>query len=134
MKNKKVVAIFYADARNLSGVKRIGTEVTSVPDDVWNEIDIEVPADLQITSKIEDKNEIFSAKLVFRELCSSLRYRHIAAYKVRLADGSEMLIGNSERPYPVLTKDQNLSSGNSNSQLRELTVTYSDFKDIPYII
>lgn len=58
MKNKKVVAIFYADARNLSGVKRIGTEVTSVPDDVWNEIDIEVPADLQITSKIEDKNEI----------------------------------------------------------------------------
>lgn len=133
MRSKKVIAVFYTDARTLSGVKRIGTEVTSVPDDVWNEIDIEVPADLQITSKIEDKTEIFTAKLVFRELCS-LRYSHIAAYKVRLADGSEMLIGNSDRPYPVLTKDQNLSSGNSNSQLRELTVTYSDIKDIPYII
>lgn len=133
MRSKKVIAVFYTDARTLSGVKRIGTEVTSVPDDVWNEIDIEVPADLQITSKIEDKTEIFTAKLVFRELCS-LRYSHITAYKVRLADGSEMLIGNSDRPYPVLTKDQNLSSGNSNSQLRELTVTYSDIKDIPYII
>lgn len=57
----------------------------------------------------------------------------MAAYKVKLADNSELLIGANERPYPVITESQNLSSGNSNSQLRELTVTYSDNKNIPYI-
>lgn len=133
MKNKKVIAISFADARELKNLVRLGSDsVTNVPAGIWKEIAIEVPADLEISSKFDDKIVIFTAKLVFRELCRQ-HYPQMAAYKVKLADNSELLIGANERPYPVITESQNLSSGNSNSQLRELTVTYSDNKNIPYI-
>lgn len=133
MKNKKVIAISYADARELNNVIRIGTDVvTGLPTDVWTEIAMEIPADLELSSKIDDKIEIFSAKLVFREICKQ-NYPPISAYRVKLADNSELLIGDYDRPYPVITESQNISSSNSNSQLKELTVSYSSCKKIPII-
>lgn len=133
MKNHKVVAISYADARELKEVYRLGADkVDHVPMEIWKGVDIEVPADLEITSKIEDKVAVFTAKLVFRERCRH-DYPPMSAYRVRLADGTDLLLGSSERPYPVVTESQNLSSGNSDSQLRELTVAYSDRKRIPVV-
>ena len=133
MKNKKVVAVSVADARELTNIVRVGNgTVTHVMDYIWIDMDIEVPGELEISSKIEDKVEIFTTKLTFREKCCHA-YPLTPAFKVRSADGTEMVIGSSDRPYPVITQSQKLSSGNSDSQLWELTVTYSDRRRIPVI-
>lgn len=134
MKNKKVVAVSFTDARNIGDVYRIENDGTiHVSSSNWTDIDMEVPGELEITSKIEDKVVIYTAKLTFREKCRH-DYPPMTAFRVRLADGSGMLIGSSQRPYPVVTETQNISSGNSNSQLRELTVTYSNREGIPRVI
>ena len=132
MKNKKVIEVWLNDAKELGSVSRIGDVLKILPGTNWTKIAMEVPGDLEISSKIEDKVEIFTAKLTFRETCR-YDYPPTPVFTVRLADGTLMLIGSSERPYPVVTESQAFSSSNSNSQLRELTVTYSDRLRIPLI-
>ena len=117
MKNKKVVEVWFNDARNLDTIFRIGDVLDHLPGTNWTRIAMEVPGELEISSKIEDKVEIFTAKLTFREICR-YDYPPTPAFLVRLADNTRMVIGSSERPYPVVTESQSLSSSNSNSQLR----------------
>ena len=100
MKNKKVVAVSVTDARELTNIIRVDKgKITNVFDYIWIDIDIEVPGELEISSKIEDKVEIFTTKLTFREKCCHA-YPLTPAFKVRSADGTEMVIGSSDRPYP----------------------------------
>lgn len=87
-------------------------------------IDIVVPAKLSINNKVVDKNHVFEYQLVFKT-CEKLEVRGHWAYAVDLADGTSLLIGSNNRPYPVTTSSQTLPDNLTDSQLMEVTVTLS---------
>lgn len=135
MKTKKVITVSVAESSSLSSCRRLGpASITNVPASIWRKIPIEVPADLTLSSKIEDKEVLHTAKLVFRQCGEAGREMHIPVYRIRLADDSELLLGGSTRPFPVRTYSQNLSSGSNDSLLREVTVSLTSVLELPYII
>ena len=91
------------------------------------EICIQVPAKLTINNKVVDKNRVREYQLVFKT-CEQLDLNGHWAYAIGLADGSRLVIGSKERPYPVAVSSQVLPENMSDSQLVEVTVTWS----IPY--
>lgn len=135
IRNKKVVAVSVAEASALSSCIRLGpASVANVPASVWLKLDMEVPADLTLSSKIEEKETLHTAKLVFRQCGEADKAFRIPVYRILLADGSELLLGGGTRPYPVRTYTRNLTSGSSDSQLLEVTVTLTSVSELPYII
>lgn len=133
-RTKKVTAVYVTEASKLSVVLRTGRNtVINVPDDVWTQLDIQVPADLTLSSKVEDKVTLHTAKLVFSECSDIDAGYHIPMYKVKLADGTTLLMGGSARPYPVRTYEQEYSSGDNDSQLRKVTVNFTDVYELPVI-
>ncbi|MCD8296819.1 MAG: hypothetical protein LUC88_04530 [Prevotella sp.] len=98
----------------------------------WSEIEIKVPASLTITDKIEDNVPIFTATLTF-ETCEELEDRERYAWRLTLIDGTQMLIGTDERPYPVMTVSESHPDSVTDDQLNKVTVTYSSQFTIPVI-
>lgn len=133
-RTKKVTAVLVAEASQLGSVRRISRhEVTDVPETVWTRLQIKVPADLTLSSKVEDKVTLHTSKLVFRECGDTDGSFHIPAYKVVLADGTALLMGGKKRPYPIRTYEQDYSSNDSDSQSREVTITLTDVYEPPVI-
>lgn len=87
-------------------------------------LDIQVPARLSVTSKVVDKNLVWDYQLVFRT-CQRLEVRGHYAYRLDLADGLHLLIGSCSRPFPVTVSALTLPDNMSDSQLQEVTVTWS---------
>lgn len=133
-RTKKVTEVYVTEASQLSSVKRISrATVINVPTTVWTRLIIDVPAELTLSSKIEDKAELHTSKLVFKECAAPDEEMHIPVYKIVLADGTTLLMGGYERPYPVRTYQRSYSSGNNDSQLKEATVTLTDVYSLPII-
>lgn len=106
-------------ARNIDLIKGLGER-----------IDIVVPAKLSINNKVVDKNHVFEYQLVFKT-CEKLEVRGHWAYAVDLADGTSLLIGSNNRPYPVTTSSQTLPDNLTDSQLTEVAVTISLRSELP---
>lgn len=129
-----VVAVDRTYFQNLIGMQHVGKANVTLPDDiVWTPLQIKSPCSLSITDKDEDKNTIYTAKLVFKT-CEDIADRHHYAYRCRLIDGRCRLLGTAERPFAVMTIAETMPENLTDSQLNEVTVTYSSARPIPTII
>ena len=99
----------------------------------WENIPIKIPARLTISDKIEDGVRLHTAQLVFRT-CAEPGDRGRQVYRCKTADGRYYLIGTNERPYPLSTVTMNHPDNMTDSQLNEVTVSYTSASEIPFII
>jgi hypothetical protein len=131
---RNVIAIDRVPVSSLSGFQRVGTGRVKLNGETpWQPISIKVPARLTVSEKIEDGVRLHTAQLVFRT-CEDAGDLGRWAYRCRTADGKEILIGTPERPYPVGTVTKNHPDNMSDSQLDEVTVTWTSSLTIPIII
>lgn len=96
--------------------------------------DIRRPAALAIEEKVEEGQRIYAAKLVFSTCTKWPENIQRMAYLCETADGDRYLIGNHDRPYPLATRKSTHPNNYSDSQLTEVTVTYSSDKMVPIIV
>lgn len=133
-KPHNIIAIDRVSASQLTGFQRIGTESVKISADVsWQSINIKVPARLIISDKIEDGVRLHTSQLIFRT-CESVRDLKRYVYRCRTADGNYILIGAPERPYPVGTVTVSHPDNMTDSQLDEISVSWTSGHRIPYII
>lgn len=134
MKQIKIVtAVERTLVSSLSGMKMVSkTEAVLSSGIEWQPLTIKPHAQLTVSDKVEDKNTVWTAKLVFKA-CGEFGDRGPWAYRCRLKDGSYRLIGSGGRPYPVTTVTENMPENISDNQLCEVTVTWQSPHFVPYI-
>ena len=110
-----------------SDVDRVTTDPSFDFGDKLNSVS---PAKLSINNKVIDKNQLWEYQLVFRT-CQYFPAVGHWAYLLYLADGKWMLLGSSQRPYPVMVSSKTLPENLSDSQLWEVTVTWSNSSKAP---
>ena len=134
MKQIKIVtAVERTPVTSLQGMKFISKTTAQLPSGIsWQPLEIKPHAQLTISDKVENKNNIWTAKLVFKT-CQEFVDRDRWAYRCRLLDGRYRLIGTDERPYPVASVSENRPENVTENQLNEVTVNYLSARFIPYI-
>lgn len=134
MKQIKIVtAVERTPVTSLQGMKFISKITAQLPSGIsWQPLEIKPHAQLTISDKVENKNNIWTAKLVFKT-CQEFVDRDRWAYRCRLLDGRYRLIGTDERPYPVASVSENMPENVTENQLNEVTVNYLSARFIPYI-
>lgn len=84
-----------------------------------------VPAKLSINNKVVDKNILWEYKLDFRS-CKDLEVNGHWVYVLKLATGKWLMLGTKDRPYPVMVSSKLLPDNLSDSQLWEVSVSWSN--------
>lgn len=131
---RNIIAIDRISAGAIVGIRRLSTSSVQVSAlTPWESIPIKVPARLTISDKIEDGVRIYTAQLVFRT-CEDFGDRDRKVYRCKTADGRYYLIGSNDRPYPVTNVNEPHPDNMTDSQLNEVTVSYSSASKIPYIL
>lgn len=98
--------------------------------DSGEEVNANVPAKLTINNKVIDKNHVWEYQLIFRT-CLDLKATGHWAYLLKLANGKWIILGSNQRPYPVTVSSRTLPDNLSDSQLWEVTVTWSNRSEAP---
>lgn len=130
---KMVLGVERTECSNLRGLKRMDGEHVRIPEEVtWEKIRVRPYASLSISTKYEDKLQIFTATLKFFT-CQNLINGKLYAYRLKLIDGSFKLIGSDERPYPVMTIQENMPDKPTENQWNEVQVTWTTNSRIPQI-
>ena len=118
---------------NLNGMLRFGNNIVKLPEKVkWEEITSREHASLSTTEKVDDKVPIYNATLKFFT-CLNLQDHRNYAYRLKLVDGSQLLLGTSVRPFPVMTVQDSLPEKPSDNSWMEVTVSWSSIMLIPQI-
>jgi len=124
---KNIIKIEAVRADDLSAVVFPARHLCIIPSSVvFQQIAAKSPSSCEITDKIESKVRIFTSKLTFKSSEQIDCEAHPLAYRVTTADGCRYLIGRSHRPYPVLTRTENMPGSMTDSSLITYTVTWSD--------
>jgi hypothetical protein len=95
-------------------------------------LDIVSPAKLSVNNRVSEKARICEYQLVFRT-CEELEVAGHYAYALVFADGSGCVLGSDSRPYPVTVSSRTLPDNLSDSQLWEVSVTYTVPAPVPVI-
>lgn len=139
---KNFLEIFKVMIKNVIAVHRLQCSALEVDSPVsmvnniefikehGDHLNIVVPAKLSINNKVVDKNMVWEFQLVFKT-CEQLEVRGHWAYALDLADGTRLLIGSLNRPYPVTTSSHTLPDNLTDSQLMEITVTWVECTGMP---
>lgn len=131
---RNVIAIDRVPVSSLAGFIRVGADAVRVAAGVpWQPLAIKVPARLTVSDKVEDGVRLHTAQLVFRT-CDDCDGGGRWAYRCHTADGRLYLVGSDARPYPVGTGVKNHPDNMTDSQLDEVTVTWTSSHGIPFII
>lgn len=135
MKQIKIItAIDRIPVTSLVGMSRVSNTGVKLPYGInWQPLAIKPHAQLSISDKVEDKNTVWTVKLVFKT-CEEFGDRGRWAYRCKLVNGSYRLIGTDERPYPVASVLENMPENVTENQLNEVTVNWQSAHFIPYII
>ena len=129
-----ITAVDRIPVTSLVGMSRVSKTGVKLPYGInWQPLAIKPHAQLSISDKVEDKNTVWTVKLVFKT-CEEFGDRGRWAYRCKLVDGSYRLIGTDERPYPVASVLENMPENVTDSQLNEVTVNWQSAHFIPYII
>ena len=132
-KIKIITAIDRIPVTSLVGMSRVSKTGVKLPYGInWQPLAIKPHAQLSISDKVEDKNTVWTVKLVFKT-CEEFGDRGRWAYRCKLVDGSYRLIGTDERPYPVASVLENMPDNVTENQLNEVTVNWQSAHFIPYI-
>ncbi len=122
---RNIIAIDRLRAGEIVGLQHVSTTSVRVSAlTPWVSIPIRVPARLTISDKIEDGVRLFTAQLVFRT-CEEPGDVGRMVYRCSTADGRCYLLGSNERPYPVTTVNDSHPDNMTDSQLYEVTVSYT---------
>ena len=128
-----ITAIDRIPVTSLVGMSRVSKTGVKLPYGInWQPIAIKPHAQLSISDKVEDKNTVWTVKLVFKT-CEEFGDRGRWAYRCKLVDGSYRLIGTDERPYPVASVLENMPENVTDNQLNEVTVSWQSTHFIPLI-
>lgn len=92
--------------------------------DAGEDMHIQVPAKLSYNSKVVNNVTLWDTKLVFRTCPEPDVVGHYA-YRLQLANSTVIVLGSSERPYPVTTSSTSINDNLSDSQLNEITVSFT---------
>jgi len=131
---RNIIAIDRLRAGEIIGLQRVSVSSVRVAAATpWESIPIRVPARLTISDKIEDGARLHTAQLVFCT-CADPDDRGRQVYRCKTADGRFYLIGTNDRPYPVSTVTMNHPDNMNDSQLNEVTVSYTSASEIPCIL
>lgn len=114
-----VIAVYRVQC---SDVDRVDTDPYF---DFGPELNTIVPAKLSINNKVVDKNVLWEYKLDFRS-CQDLQIDGHWAYVLKLANGKWLTLGTKDRPYPVTVSSKLLPDNLSDSQLWEVSVSWSN--------
>lgn len=119
---------------NLPLSPMLGNYIVKLPENLqWEEITCREHASLSTTEKVDDKVPIYNATLKFYT-CQELQDHRNYAYRLKLVDGSQLLLGTSVRPFPVMTVQDSLPEKPSDNSWMEVTVTWSCIRPIPQIV
>ena len=128
-----ITAVDRIPVTSLVGMSRAMKTGVKLPSGIsWQSLKIKPHAQLSISDKVEDKNTVWTAKLVFKT-CEEFGDRGRWAYRCRLLDGRYRLVGSDERPYPVASVLENMPENVTDNQLNEVTVNWQSARFIPYI-
>ena len=119
-----VIAVYRVQC---SDVDRVDTDPYF---DFGPELNTIVPAKLSINNKVVDKNILWEYKLDFRS-CQDLQVDGHWAYVLKLANGKWLTLGTKDRPYPVTVSSKLLPDNLSDSQLWEVSVSWSNKAQAP---
>ena len=124
---KNIIKIEVTEAENLKTVVFPARHLCILPQDVeFRQIQCKSPSSCEISDKVESKVRIFTSKLSFKA-CEQIDSEGLPlAYRVTTADGCRYLIGRGHRPFPVITRSENMPSSFTESSLITYTVTWSD--------
>ena len=134
MKQIKIITeVDRVPVTSLVGMSRVSKTGVKLPYGInWQPLAIKPHAQLSISDKVEDKNTVWTVKLVFKT-CEEFGDRGRWAYRCKLVDGSYRLIGSNERPYPITSVLENMPENVTENQLNEVTVNWQSAHFIPYI-
>ena len=119
-----VIAVYRVQC---SDVDRVDTDPYF---DFGSELNTIVPAKLSINNKVVNKNILWEYKLDFRS-CQDLQVDGHWAYVLKLANGKWLTLGTKDRPYPVTVSSKLLPDNLSDSQLWEVSVSWSNKAQAP---
>ena len=119
-----VIAVYRVQC---SDVDRVDTDPYF---DFGSELNTIVPAKLSINNKVVNKNVLWEYKLDFRS-CQDLQVDGHWAYVLKLANGKWLTLGTKDRPYPVTVSSKLLPDNLSDSQLWEVSVSWSNKAQAP---
>lgn len=124
---KNIIKIEITEADTLGGVTYPAPHLCIMPHDVeFRQIQVKNPSGCEITDKVESKVRIFTTKLTFKTCEQLMGNGSPLAYKLTAADGTCYLMGSDHRPFPVLTRSENMPSSFTETSLITYTVTWSD--------
>ena len=107
---------------NLNGLLRVGINTLKLPKGIqWDEVVCREHASLSTTEKVDDKVPVFSSTFTCQDIQDHKNY----AYRLRLADGSHLLLGTERRPFPVMNVQDSLPEKPSDNSWTEITITWS---------
>lgn len=124
---KNIIKIEVVKADELSAVVFPARHLCIIPSDiVFQQIRCKIPSSCEITDKIESKVRIFTSKLTFKSSEQINSEVHPIAYRVTTVDGCRYLIGRAHRPFPILTRTEEMPSSMTDSSLITYTAIWSD--------
>ena len=134
MKQIKIVtAVDRIPVASLQGMIRISKTEVRLPSGIsWEPLVVKPHAQLTVSDKVEDKNRISTVKLSFKT-CDELSELDMYAFRCKLADGKYRLIGNHERPYPIVNINETMPENVADNQLNEVIVSWQTTHFVPYI-
>lgn len=122
---KNVVAVYRLQCINMpSGFQNSAAQVFGHIKENGDRVNIVVPAKFSCSNKVSDKARLYDYQLTLRS-CEELEVAGHYAYALEMADGSKCVLGSDQRPYPVTVSSRTLPDNFSDSQLWEVTVSYS---------
>ena len=132
-KTRSIIAVSRCRADELAGLQAVDASHVVLSDATpWSAIEIQVPARLTISEKMDSGVRLYNAQLVFRT-CEEPGEHGRWVYRCLTADGSYILIGTDGRPFPVTTVTDNHPDNMTDSQLFEMTASFSSARKVQYI-
>lgn len=128
MKLNNITKIYSVACKSVKGFVRVSETAARVSSDgtPWVLLEgVKYPAALTVSDKIEDKSRLFTAKLSFSTCEEWLSGNEKTAFLCVTADGDRYLVGTDERPYPVVTQQQNHPEEGKSTQLTQVTVQWT---------
>lgn len=136
MKYSKIVkSIAYADSNQILGAIVCPDDHVRLSQDIkWQEICVKSHPSLVSESKIEDNNMVVSTTIKLYTADDLPQYPKQLAFRVELIDGTKLLIGSKDRPYPTVEITENCPESVKDNQLDEVVITYKSTHSPYYIL
>lgn len=116
-----VTSLARIPCRALDTTVALGTNICITHTEPWEDLCIVTPAKLSVTAKMDDGQHVYTTKLVFASL-KELRPMRRFNYRIGLANGQQLLLAPTGRPYPTAELSLTLPDSFRSEMLPEYTI------------